>query len=326
MRLGPTRMTGAASAITGSGAGPRQAISLSLGTGIRSLTFELRTTWFQGAPIDTSRTPVDSEPLPLLPGGSRTYDGHYTDGELHARRRLGPTGLRVTGGLRFGGDSHGPRRWLFGELDLPLWRRFGLLAAGGVRPERADLAQPGGRFAQLALRMDMSSPRPELARAPRPDLAAPAATAVLPLAKGRYLLRFYLPGAQRVELKGDLTDWQVVALRRSSAGAGLWETTVEKPAGVYHVNIRVDGGEWTAPQGLAAVPDRFGGSAGVLALPPFQEEDHANGTTPAHHPRRNPRARHPGSLRLRADRGPGLRPRRRRHRLRHAPARRPRRR
>jgi len=144
-----------------------------------------------------------------------------------------------------------------------------------VRPERADLAQPGGRFAQVGLRMHIHSTRKEEPDpAPPPDVR-PAAPTVVPLEPDVYLVRLYVPGARRVELKGDVTDWEVVAMRRSDEDPDVWEATFRKPAGVYHVNIRVDGGEWVVPPGLLAVPDRFGGAVGVLDFPSTQEVNDA---------------------------------------------------
>lgn len=269
--LGPARLTGGATVAAGFGNGPSQAVSLRIGGGLPALRLEVRTTWLHGGPSASIRT-LDSGALQLRPG--EDYGGRYTDGEVDARHRLGTVALRLTAGQRFGGETRGTRQWLFGEAHIPVWHRFGIVVAGGVRPERVDLAQRGGRFAQLGLRMDIrsASKDPEPVRPPE---ARPAAPAVVPLEPDVYLVRLHVPGARRVELKGDLTDWDVVALRRSAQDPGVWEATFHKPAGVYHVNIRVDGGEWAVPPGLVAVPDRFGGSAGVLNLPPTEEENDA---------------------------------------------------
>jgi len=265
--LGPVRFAGSATVAAGYGNGPREAVSLRIGGGLSALRFEVRTTWLRGGPSGSVRT---LEPgAPSLPGSVVQSDDRYTDGELGALHRLGPVAFRLTAGQRFSGETRGTRQWLFGEADIPVWRRFGIVLAGGVRPERADLAQRGGRFAQLGVRMDIRSARKDPDPVPPPD-TRPAAPAVVPVEPDAYLVRLHVPGARRVELKGDVTDWEVVALRRSAQGPDLWEATFHKPAGIYHVNIRVDGGEWAVPPGLVAVPDRFGGSVGVLDFPPMQ--------------------------------------------------------
>ena len=271
-RLGPTRLTGRATFATGFGEGPKQVVSFALGSGLPATRLEVRTTWLQGGSIRSIRMP-GQDALPL-PGADEGYDGRYTDGELSALRRLGLVSLRLTAGQRFGGETRGTRQWLFGEADIPVWRQLGIVLAGGVRPERADLAQPAGRFAQIGLRMDIRSSRKEPDAVPPPD-ARPAASAVVPIEPGVYLVRLHVPGAYRVELKGDVTDWDVIAMRRSEQAPDVWEATFHKPAGVYHVNIRVDGGEWVVPPGLLAVPDRFGGAVGVLDFPSMQEVNDA---------------------------------------------------
>jgi hypothetical protein len=39
------------------------------------------------------------------------------------------------------------------------------------------------------------------------------------------------------------------------------------PTGTHRVAVRVNGGAWRAPRGLAAVADDFGGQAGVVVVP-----------------------------------------------------------
>jgi hypothetical protein len=253
------RLSGSAILAMGRGAGPGQATSLSFGVGSPLLSLELRTTWLRGATSDRARSIGDG----------------YSDGELNARNRMGPITVLLTGGRRFGGGARTTRQWLFGEASLPIpaLHRFGIILSGGLRPDRTELAQPGGRFALLGLRMDTgAAARSEPSAAPMAALGPRSAPPVaVPLDRDHYLVRFSVPGGSRVELKGDITDWTVIPLCRATAGGHLWETTLHKPAGFYHVNIRVDGGEWIVPPGLVAVPDRFGGSTGILNLPASME-------------------------------------------------------
>src|SRR5207249_3683102 len=59
--------------------------------------------------------------------------------------------------------------------------------------------------------------------------------------------------AATVELAGDFTDWQPVALQPTSEGA--WESVQHIPGGVHRVNVRIDGGRWTAPAGTTRTTD-----------------------------------------------------------------------
>jgi hypothetical protein len=71
--------------------------------------------------------------------------------------------------------------------------------------------------------------------------------------------------ASRVEIAGDFSDWEPVAL--SPAREGWWAMSRPLAPGLYHVNVRYDGGAWLAPAGLPTERDEFGGSVGVLVVP-----------------------------------------------------------
>jgi hypothetical protein len=77
-------------------------------------------------------------------------------------------------------------------------------------------------------------------------------------------LRVHAPGASSVELMGDFTDWQPVAL--TYTGAGAWEIRLPLTPGVHRVNIRVDGGAWSVPAGARREASEFGGVVGVIVV------------------------------------------------------------
>jgi hypothetical protein len=71
-------------------------------------------------------------------------------------------------------------------------------------------------------------------------------------------LRVLVPGAARVELMGDFTDWTPVCLVRLPRGKGAapadadaaWGVELgDRPRAVHRVNIRVDGAAWRPPPG-----------------------------------------------------------------------------
>jgi hypothetical protein len=47
----------------------------------------------------------------------------------------------------------------------------------------------------------------------------------------------------------------------------VFALAVPRTHGLYRIDVRVDGGAWTVPPGLAAVPDDFGGEVGLLVVP-----------------------------------------------------------
>ena len=81
----------------------------------------------------------------------------------------------------------------------------------------------------------------------------------------RRTLRVHAPDASSVELMGDFTDWVPVRLVRVAPGA--WEIELAIPAGVHRVNIRVNGGTWTAPGGTRLERTEFGGAVGIIVVP-----------------------------------------------------------
>lgn len=81
----------------------------------------------------------------------------------------------------------------------------------------------------------------------------------------RWTLRADVAGASRVELAGDFSDWDPIPLARVRAGD--WAVDVSVRSGVHQLAMRVDGGPWRVPAGLASVTDEFGGVSGVLIVP-----------------------------------------------------------
>jgi hypothetical protein len=63
---------------------------------------------------------------------------------------------------------------------------------------------------------------------------------------------------------GDFTDWRAVPLAR--AGDGTWEVRLALAAGVYRINVRVNGGEWVVPGGTRLEGSEFGGAVGLMVV------------------------------------------------------------
>lgn len=76
-------------------------------------------------------------------------------------------------------------------------------------------------------------------------------------------LRVHAPSARRVEVMGDFTGWEGVAL---SGSDGDFALDVALRPGTHRLLVRVDGGDWTVPANLPSVPDDLGGRVGLLAV------------------------------------------------------------
>ena len=79
-------------------------------------------------------------------------------------------------------------------------------------------------------------------------------------AESRLVLR-HVP-ADYVDIMGDFTDWEPVALQ--SNGADTWSTAIDLRPGTWAYLLRIDGGPWAVPEGLPAARGDFGRETGIL--------------------------------------------------------------
>jgi len=157
----------------------------------------------------------------------------------------------------------------------PAFGRVTDSVSGGRYPTDPVSGGVAGRYLSAGLRLRTALPRPRVLRDPQPLSRSPANgdggagfTARLdiqPAGDGTVRVVLYAPAAATVDVAGDFTDWRAVALRR--AGEGTWECVLPMSSGVHRINVRVDGGRWTAPEGTTRVADEFGGEVGIVAVP-----------------------------------------------------------
>ena len=85
------------------------------------------------------------------------------------------------------------------------------------------------------------------------------------MAKVRFTLD--APGARKVLLVGDFTDWEGAALtmRRRKAGAATFSTSVSLARGTYEYKFIVDG-EWVEDPDADRVPNAFGTANSVVTV------------------------------------------------------------
>lgn len=194
----------------------------------------------------------------------------YTDAQGALRWDASRAELVAGLGTRTGDAIARQSPTVWGSVSATLWfnRSVGLVAAGGTYPVDFSEGYPGGRYLSLALRFGA---RPGIASL-RPSGTAPQAARRAPtghprlqitaMPNGLRLLRVYAPGARRVELMGDFTAWDTLAL--APAGGGWWTATLAIEPGTYQLNVRVDGGAWQIPAEALEVVDEFGVRVGVI--------------------------------------------------------------
>jgi hypothetical protein len=190
----------------------------------------------------------------------------YTDAELGMELERGPLRLAAVAGGRLADRDRRATGWLRAGADLRLDARTSLSLAAGRVAGVPELGSRGAPFVRFALRLTPPA-RPPAVAAPFAVLPAADAAAAFEVrsAGERRTLRVRIPGAARVELKGDFTEWEPVELAAGEE-PGTWQVTLPVAPGTYRLNVRVDDGEWTAPPGLLDVEDEFGGRVGLLVL------------------------------------------------------------
>ncbi len=192
----------------------------------------------------------------------RSVTSGYTEAATSVEWSAGSLELAASVARRFGRRDYQATAW---NVSGTVWvsPRIGVIAGAGRYPPDLAQAHPGGRYLTLAMRLALSAP----ARSrPHPAAAAAATLSRLEVVRAgdRFVLRVRALGARLVEVAGDFTDWQAVPLVADAHGT--WSLAEPLGPGTYRLNVRVDGGAWSVPAGLAAERDDFNGVVGILVL------------------------------------------------------------
>jgi hypothetical protein len=191
--------------------------------------------------------------------GTAAGDSAYMDAVGTVRLELPRLSLSGTVGARAGSLGGGVPRWVQADVRVPLVSTLSLVGAIGSTPTDLVRGLPGAQYASLGLRVTVGR------------VSAPPAGAVrretpvdLVIERDR-TVEIREPPGSRVEVMGDFTEWRPVLCPEISPG--VFALAVPRTHGLYRIDVRVDGGAWTVPPGLAAVPDDFGGEVGLLVVP-----------------------------------------------------------
>jgi hypothetical protein len=194
-------------------------------------------------------------------------DTAYSDLQGRARWQRGAFDVNGSAGVRVA--SRGGGSGVYGDVSaaLRLTASLALLVAAGTYPSDPVRGSIPGRFVTVGVRL---APRPAPRVAVVPQLAAPpapraGASVAVEQLDGLRMLVVHATTARRVEVMGDFTDWQPVAL--AAAGNGRFQYALSLPSGMLRFNLRLDGGPWGVPLGVGVAPDEFGGKVGVLVVP-----------------------------------------------------------
>ena len=196
--------------------------------------------------------------------GSRWLTGELSAGWTHARYSASASVGGWFGRSRTPAAGYGSV-----ELSARLLPNVWMVGAAGSAPAFTRSAGTSGRYSRLGLRFAFTTRPRVAATGPADGVAARSAAAgsliIAPIDSASYLFSLRAPDARRVEISGEFTRWQPVALAR--VADGVWAVRLHVAPGAYRANIRIDGGRWQSPPGSVPVADDFGGAAGVVVVP-----------------------------------------------------------
>ena len=204
----------------------------------------------------------------------------YTDAEgtlsvFHDRLGVDlDAGFRAGSSLPIvGGDSK-----VWGSANLSYWvtQSVAFIVGGGTYPVNFGQGFPGGRYVSAGIRIgripasrSSDASITDIAPTPSSDVRADNSAPAMSVGFGfsPYRATFFVtaPGATSVEVAGDFSNWEPVALSRASDGR--WTRTLPMQPGIYEMNYRVNGGPWLTPPGFVTKKDEFGQSVGILVVP-----------------------------------------------------------
>jgi hypothetical protein len=187
---------------------------------------------------------------------------HYSDLESSVYWSRGPLALDGLIGTRVS-TSYGQRStWAHAQASWALGEQLALVALGGSRASEPAIGRVGGTFFSFGVRL---ASVPWLARALHPGARSTASSFGVRAVGATRIIYVRAPAARTIELMADFTDWQPVAMRHVSNDE--WQVAMPITPGAHRVNIRVDGGEWSAPPGASTVQDEFNGVVGLVVVP-----------------------------------------------------------
>jgi hypothetical protein len=197
-----------------------------------------------------------------IPRPATIPSNHYSDFESSVYWSHGPLALDGLIGTRVS-TSYGQRStWGHAQASWALGEQFALVAAGGSRASEPAVGRMGGNFFSLGVRL---ASVPWMAHALHPGARSSASSFGVRAEGQTRIIYVHAPAARTIELMADFTDWQPVAMRHASNDE--WQIAMKIAPGAHRVNIRVDGGEWSAPPGAGKVQDEFNGVVGLVVVP-----------------------------------------------------------
>jgi len=149
------------------------------------------------------------------------------------------------------------------QLGAEIGRGASLLIGASTSPRLLTGAQPGRNTVSVGFGFNAGI----FSRTPSERSASPSdasrAFVVSSTGAGRIRVAIRVAAADSVEFASDCTQWGPVQMTRDG---DRWVVYVVALAGLHRANIRVNGGRWMSPPGLASMDDDFAGEVGIFVV------------------------------------------------------------
>ena len=190
-----------------------------------------------------------------------TVPRSYADLSTSWRRDRRGIVLGASGGARAGIQS-GTRGGVWGSVDATAWvsSRSAIAFSAGRTLEDPVRGIPRTTFLSLALHLSAERHLSVARGAP----VAGARVSIERLDESRRRIEVRGVTGSRIEVMGDFTDWNPVALE---VAGDTWRLERAISPGLHRIALRVDGGEWIAPVNLPHATDDLGGVVGLITVP-----------------------------------------------------------
>ncbi len=203
--------------------------------------------------VDTTLAPV---------GPRRGERAGFTDAMLWGRWSHSGFDVDLSLGRRFSRSSPEVTLWS-ASAARRIMPNLALVAAAGRAGSDPVTALPGSRYLVLGFRVAVgAAPMPDREDDPRPPPRA--GFRVGPAGEGGREIMVRAPKALVVEMAGDFTNWEPVAL--ASGDDDEWRIVLPIAPGLHRAIVRADGGAWTPPPGTRAVESEYGGQVGEFIV------------------------------------------------------------
>ncbi len=212
-----------------------------------------------GAVVPSRGDSLDSDPVA---GGQRRVERvGLTDAVVSGRWRIRSLDFDASVGRRFSRVARETLIWGV-SASRSVSPSLALVAAAGRSGSDPVTSVPGARYFALGLRLKVGT-QPVAPLPPAPKLDAAPFRIGPAIAAGREVVIRAVADTS-VELAGDFTDWQPIALQRW--GEDGWRAYVPIASGIHRLAVRIDGGQWQAPPGTRAIVSEFGGQVAEVVV------------------------------------------------------------